>query len=256
MILYDNYVNWSVFDGEITLEKSARDHILSSLFLGDSSNRDIKLIIANLRYEARLMNVPSSNSVQISYKNDVKEVFKKIFMFSYDYWKTVREEAKKIKMSTRNLPIQEVEEISISETDENLVYKVECKSPFDFQNPYNREDLEPEENICFPEGKKVYKEHVRYERNQGMIKLAKERFKLRCESLYCEVCGFSFDKYGDRGRDFIEAHHDVPVSQLGDYATSSIDDIKMVCSNCHRIIHLKRPWLKVDELKDLLSGRT
>ena len=65
----------------------------------------------------------------------------------------------------------------------------------------------------------------------------------------------SFSIYGDRGCDFIEAHHDViPVSQMGDNATSSIHDIKMVCSNCHRILHLKRPWLKVEELKALINS--
>lgn len=255
MNLYNNYVNYSVFDGEITLEKDARIHILSTVFAVNTSNRDIKLIINNVRYDARLMNVPSSNSVQVSYKKDVKEVLKQIFQYSYDYWITIRAEAKRINLSTRNLPNQIVETISINETDEPLVYEVQCNSHFTETNPFDKNNLEEDESIMFPEGKKVYAKHVRYERNQGVVTLAKERFKAKNGSLYCEVCGFSFGIYGERGEDFIEAHHDVvPVSQMGSNATSSINDIKMVCSNCHRVLHLKRPWLKVDKLKELLNS--
>lgn len=253
MNLYSNYVNYSVFDGEITLEKSAKNHILSTVFSLNTSNINITLIINNKRYNARLMNVTSSDSVQISYKNDVKTIFEQTFQYSYDYWNTIREEAKKANHSTRNLPIQTIERITISETAEPLVYLVECNSHFDSTNPYDKNNLESEETINFPEGKKVYANHVRYERNQGMIKLAKERFKSKNGALYCEACGFSFNIYGNRGKDFIEAHHDIPVSQLGNYGVSNIDDIKMVCSNCHRILHLKRPWLKVEDLKQLLT---
>ena len=40
MKLYENYVNYSVFDGEITLDSSARDHLLSTVFLNNPANRD------------------------------------------------------------------------------------------------------------------------------------------------------------------------------------------------------------------------
>ena len=255
MNLYNNYVNYSVFDGEITLEKEAKIHILSTIFNEDTTNKDIQLIINGIHYNARLMNVPSSNSVQISYKKEVKNVFKKIFAYSYNYWTTLRHEAKQLNQSTRKLPEQHVETISINETHDPLVYEVKCNSYFTSTNPFNENTLESEENILFPEGRQTYTNHVRYERNQAVINLAKKVFKETHGSLYCEVCGFSFSIYGDRGCDFIEAHHDViPVSQMGDNATSSIHDIKMVCSNCHRILHLKRPWLKVEELKALINS--
>ena len=255
MNLYSNYVNWSIFDGEITLEKDARVHILSTVFDSDTTNRDIVLVIDDVRYSARLMNVPSSNSVQISYKQDLKNVFKQIFQYSFDYWMTIRAEAKRINQSTRKLPTQILETISIIETNEPLVYEIQYKSYFTPTNPFDRNNPEPDEGMAFPEGRRVYTNHVRYERNHGVVRLAKERFKAMHGSLYCEACGFSFDIYGDRGKDFIEAHHDVvPVSQMGANSTSSVDDIKMVCSNCHRMLHLKRPWLKVDELKLLLKS--
>lgn len=253
MKLYENYVNYSVFDGEITLDSSAREHLLSTMFLGDPTNKDITLLIDGIAYNARLMNVVSSKSVQVSYGSDVQAVFKKMFTYSDDYWTTIRQQAKAIGQSTRGLPIQTVESISLLETDTPLVYKVECFSYFNSENPYDRDNLESEESITFPEGKKAYAKHARYERNQGIVRLAKDRFKAANGALFCEVCGFSFDIYGERGKDYIEAHHDVPVSDLGDDGVSNIDDIKMVCANCHRILHRKRPWLKVDELKSLLQ---
>lgn len=253
MILYNKYVNYSIFDGEITIEKEAREYLISTVFQNSDSSKDIKLIINGISYSARLMYVESSHSVQISYKTDVQEIFKNIFQYSYDYWITFREMAKKQDHSTRKIHTQTVETISISDTTEPFVYLVSCQSHFNSDNPYDRNKLESEESIMFPEGKKLYITHTVYERNQGVVKYAKEKFKEKYGSLYCEVCGFSFDIYGERGKDFIEAHHDVPVSQLGDNATSNINDIKMVCSNCHKVLHLKRPWLKVSELKALLN---
>ncbi len=254
MKLYENYVNYSVFDGEITLDSSAREHLLATVFLNDPTNKDITLLIDGIAYNARLMNVVSSKSVQVSYGSDVQTVFEKMFSYSDDYWTTIRKQAKAIGQSTRGLPIQTVESISLLETDTPLVYKVECSTHFDSDNPYDRNNLESEESITFPEGKKAYAKHARYERNQGIVRLAKDRFKATNNTLFCEVCGFSFDTYGERGKDYIEAHHDVPVSDLGDNGVSNIDDIKMVCANCHRILHRKRPWLKVDELKSLLQS--
>lgn len=253
MKLYENFVNYSVFDGEITLSKDAQKHLLETVFSTDTSNRDIRLLINEVAYSARLMNVPSSQSVQISYKQDVKDLFRKTFPFSYDYVTSIRAEAKNENRSTRDLPPQKVETIIIRETSNFLEYEVECLSPYSNGNEYDPKHPE-EESISFPEGKLVYSTHIRHERNPGLVAYAKMRFKERHHSLFCEVCGFSFDVYGDRGKDFIEAHHDViPISEMDENTSSRIEDIRMVCSNCHKILHLKRPWLHVNELKESLQ---
>lgn len=72
--------------------------------------------------------------------------------------------------------------------------------------------------------------------------------------LYCEVCGFDFyDIYGEIGLDFLEGHHTIPVSELKDEQVTRVEDIAMVCSNCHRMLHRKRPWLNKEELKQLIQ---
>jgi 5-methylcytosine-specific restriction enzyme A len=61
-------------------------------------------------------------------------------------------------------------------------------------------------------------------------------------TLACEACGFDFGQiYGDRGQGFIECHHVEPLHQTGERATT-IRDLALLCSNCHRMIHRKPPW--------------
>jgi predicted HNH restriction endonuclease len=98
--------------------------------------------------------------------------------------------------------------------------------------------------------------HLKRERNVKLIKIAKDKFIEKNGHLFCEACGFDFKKeYGDLGKDFIEAHHTKPISEMKDNEKTRIEDIEMLCSNCHSMIHRKKPWLKKGELKKLLNKR-
>ena len=112
-----------------------------------------------------------------------------------------------------------------------------------------------EDDIGFVEGKKKLRQHIYRERHPKVIKLAKEKFKKENEGrLFCEVCNFDFVQiYGELGEDFIEGHHILPVSELEEGQETKIKDIVMVCSNCHRMLHRKRPWLTKEQLKKLLK---
>ncbi|MDR2204994.1 MAG: HNH endonuclease [Flavobacteriaceae bacterium] len=118
-------------------------------------------------------------------------------------------------------------------------------------------DIEPidltEDDLGFPEGKKLLREHIQRERNPKLVKEAKRKFKEKHGKLFCEICEFCFNqKYGKIGEDFIEAHHTKPISDLQPGEKTKIDELVMVCSNCHRMLHRKRPWLHKDELKLLI----
>lgn len=100
------------------------------------------------------------------------------------------------------------------------------------------------------EGKRTLKQHYVRERNPQIIKEAKRLALERNNELRCEICGFSFfEHYGDRGKEFIEGHHKKPISEMGTGETTSPFDIALVCSNCHKAIHLKMPWLSMEELR-------
>ena len=105
----------------------------------------------------------------------------------------------------------------------------------------------------FPEGKIVERIHKSRERNSKMIEAAKLNFINKNGRLFCQVCQFDFEKeYGKIGKSFIEAHHTIPVSEMQPNHLTKIEDIALLCSNCHSMAHVKRPWLKMNELTALI----
>ncbi|RYD02497.1 hypothetical protein N752_24520 [Desulforamulus aquiferis] len=70
--------------------------------------------------------------------------------------------------------------------------------------------------------------------------------------MYCEVCNFDFtQRYGNRGKDFIEGHHKKLVSELKEGEKTKVEDIALLCSNCHRMIH-RKPLITVEELIEIV----
>jgi 5-methylcytosine-specific restriction protein A len=79
------------------------------------------------------------------------------------------------------------------------------------------------------------KQHKRVERNSRLARAAK-----RVHGYHCQVCGFNFEKvYGEIGKEFIEAHHLIPIAQLKGkkLKLDPRSDFAVLCSNCHRMIH-------------------
>ncbi len=104
------------------------------------------------------------------------------------------------------------------------------------------------------EGKRLLKQHYTRERNPRIVRIAKQRMLEQTGELRCEVCKFSFEEvYGERVKDYIEGHHRKAVSAMNPGDTTAVEDIAMLCSNCHRTIHAKWPYLSVDELRNLLK---
>ena len=104
------------------------------------------------------------------------------------------------------------------------------------------------------EGQVLTRIHRYRERDTKLVGLKKERVFREQQALICEVCGFDFEAvYGNRGHGFIECHHTKPLSELEIGEKTKISDLSLVCSNCHRMIHNKRPWLSVDELQRLMN---
>lgn len=110
---------------------------------------------------------------------------------------------------------------------------------------------------AFPEGAVAERQHLARERNHQLVLKAKRRFKELHGRLFCQVCGFDFsERYGELGEDYIEAHHTLPVSEMDEGHVTRIDDLAMVCANCHRMLHRRRPWLGMHELMQILAADT
>jgi 5-methylcytosine-specific restriction protein A len=106
------------------------------------------------------------------------------------------------------------------------------------------------------EGKRTKSEsaHYRYERDPKLRKLKIKEFLTNYDTIHCEICGFDFEaKYGERGREYIECHHTIPVSEMKESHISKISELILLCSNCHRMVHRKKPWLAPDELRNIVK---
>jgi hypothetical protein len=102
--------------------------------------------------------------------------------------------------------------------------------------------------------KLVHYQRMERGRNQKLVTDAKKHFKSIHKKLYCEVCDFDFEaKFGDRGRDFIEAHHRIPFAKMKAGARLKIADLAMVCANCHRML-TRPPWISIEDLRNTLKS--
>lgn len=113
-----------------------------------------------------------------------------------------------------------------------------------------------DEESKFPEGKEKFKYHRSLERDSSIAKKAKEvRLDLVGE-LKCDACSFSFfDTYGELGAGFIEAHHIIPISKLKGERKTTIKEIALVCSNCHRMLHAGDKLLSVEDIQSIINDR-
>ncbi len=122
------------------------------------------------------------------------------------------------------------------------------------QSLYKIEDDENTETDGVKEGQVLYKLHKHKERNKKIVASKKEAVLNTTGKLACEACGFDFyQKYGDLGFGFIECHHIKPLSdyQAGD--KTKIEDLVVVCANCHRMLHRKISVLTVEQLKKKIN---
>jgi predicted Mrr-cat superfamily restriction endonuclease len=112
---------------------------------------------------------------------------------------------------------------------------------------------EEEDAQAFPEGKEMYRLHRSRERNREVVQRAKSRRCAGDPSLHCDVCGFSFvENYGKLGSGYVEAHHCIPISKAKRTVYTRAKDFALVCSNCHRMLHRRRPWLHLQQLRSVL----
>ena len=103
---------------------------------------------------------------------------------------------------------------------------------------------------AYPEGSELYKEHRILERDSQIAISTKVKRLKKTGKLQCDVCSFDFkEMYGEIGEGFIEAHHTVPVAELGGKRKTKESELALVCSNCHRKLHRGNTLLSIEELK-------
>lgn len=100
------------------------------------------------------------------------------------------------------------------------------------------------------EGKLLLRIHLSRERDPKIVALKKRA----AASLACEACGLLFrDRYGQRAAHYCEVHHLLPLAQLKAEQETLLEDLAILCANCHRVAHLKTPPFKVKQIRAMLQ---
>ncbi|MFF7193047.1 HNH endonuclease [Streptomyces sp. NPDC008079] len=124
-----------------------------------------------------------------------------------------------------------------------------------FQLPAEPPDPDDE---AAPEGRLLARLHHARERDPKLRARKIKSVLAAGGSLRCEVCDFSFaETYGSLGDGYIEVHHTLPLHVSGE-TTTSLDDLALLCSNCHRMCHRsaspEEPWRTPTALRALLTN--
>jgi hypothetical protein len=107
------------------------------------------------------------------------------------------------------------------------------------------------------EGRRQLVAHLRRERDARLAEKKKRQVFHETRRLACEACGIDFaERYGAIGEGFCEVHHLTLLKEYGDEGVTRLEDLAIVCSNCHRMIHRSAPMLTPSELAHLLAERS
>ena len=132
-----------------------------------------------------------------------------------------------------------------------LVNRIKKKYPELFSDGNASVEFGVEENLVGTEGARKTVVINTYERNRDLRNKKIRECKGDCR---CSICGFNFEEiYGDIGKNFIHVHHLHALSDIGTAHKVSLDDLILVCPNCHAMLHHRNPMYKPEDIKALIN---
>ncbi|WP_150672766.1 hypothetical protein [Pseudomonas fluorescens] len=89
------------------------------------------------------------------------------------------------------------------------------------------------------EGRQKLVVHLRKERAAGLARAKKSDFLKRHGKLFCELCLLDpMQTYGEHGAACIEVHHhETSLAEMQEGHITTLDQLKCLCANCHRVEH-------------------
>ena len=87
------------------------------------------------------------------------------------------------------------------------------------------------------DGRLVLTKHYRRERSP---KLRKQKLQKQRETEgfnYCEACNEDASRYRCEAEKILEVHHSVPLHHAETAIETKLEDLMILCANCHRAIH-------------------
>lgn len=120
----------------------------------------------------------------------------------------------------------------------------------------SEESVQDVEEVTGYEGKPIWKLHKARERDTKLIRAKKEKVVQETGKLACEICQTDFEElYGESGKGFAECHHINPLGFRDGNQETKLEELAILCANCHRMIHRQKPWMTVSELRKVYHER-
>ncbi|MFK4005014.1 HNH endonuclease [Qipengyuania sp. NPDC077563] len=101
-------------------------------------------------------------------------------------------------------------------------------------------DVPPtDDERTWTEGNPRIAKHLRKERAAGLARLKKKQFIAENGRLWCERCKNDWvDLFGAAlAEGCMEVHHSIPISEMKPGHETTLDQLQVLCANCHRIVH-------------------
>lgn len=121
-----------------------------------------------------------------------------------------------------------------------------------------RDGAIPEFEVSALEGEPRMFLHLRRERDPGIVRAKRAAARNFQGQLECEACGFVAQNAYPLALsgDLCEVHHRYPLGDLGGESRETrLEDLAILCPNCHRAIHQTRPMMTVDEFREHIQRK-
>jgi hypothetical protein len=110
--------------------------------------------------------------------------------------------------------------------------------------------IAPDPELAAIEGEPRMFFHLRRERDPALAKAKREAAKEMDGCVRCEACGVSAkDKYPGLQGDICEIHHRRPLAEAVEPVATKLEDLAVLCANCHRAIHRTKPLMDVESFR-------
>ena len=75
----------------------------------------------------------------------------------------------------------------------------------------------------------------------------------RFGTLFCECCTGEAERYGEARQRMFEIHHRIPLASNDVAKITNLNEVSVLCANCHRMIHATKPPKRVEDLRAVLA---
>ncbi|WP_411110227.1 HNH endonuclease [Streptomyces sp. c-19] len=121
--------------------------------------------------------------------------------------------------------------------------------------PVQPDEVDEDGESSAREGRLLVRLALHRERDRGLRNRKIQQVRKLGQPIRCEACTFDFGvTYGPIGADYIEVHHVTPLHVVG-LSETRLEDLALLCANCHRMCHRSHAgeaWRTPEDLRETM----